>query len=59
MVTESTLKTIQAETEQDPRSRAALAAEASAGLQRALEVNPLLERETEELRARIAGLHSN
>jgi len=59
MVTESTLKTIQAETEQDPRSRAALAAEASASLRRALEVNPLLERETEELRARIAGLHSN
>jgi len=56
MVTESTLKTIQAETEQDPRSRAALAAEASAGLRRALEVNPLLERETEALRARIAGL---
>jgi hypothetical protein len=59
MVTESTLNTIQAETEKDPRSRAALAAEASAGLRRALEVNPLLERETEELRARIAGLHSN
>jgi serine/threonine-protein kinase len=59
MITESTLKTIQAETEQEPRSRAALAAEASAGLRRALEVNPLLERETEELRARIAGLHSN
>ena len=59
MVTESTLKTIQAETEQDPRSRAALAAEALAGLQRALEVNPLLERETGELRERIAGLHSN
>ena len=58
MVTESTLKTIQAETEQDPRSRAALAAEALAGLQRALEVNPLLERETGELRERIAGLHS-
>ena len=59
MVTESTLKTIQAETEQDPRSRAALAAEASAGLRHALEANPLLERETEELRARIAGLHSS
>jgi serine/threonine-protein kinase len=57
MVTESTLKAIQAEAEQDPRSRAALAAEASAGLRRALEVNPLLERETEELRTRIAALH--
>ena len=59
MITESTLKTIQAETERDPRSRAALAAEASAGLRRALGVNPLLERETEELRVRIAGLNSN
>jgi serine/threonine-protein kinase len=59
MITESTLKTIQAETERDPRSRAALAAEASAGLMRALGVNPLLERETEELRVRIAGLNSN
>ena len=42
MVTESALKTIQAEAEADSRSRAALAAEASAGLRRALEVNPLL-----------------
>jgi serine/threonine-protein kinase len=59
MVTESTLKTIQAEAERDPRSRAALAAEASAGLRRALEINPLLERKTEELRERIAALHSS
>jgi tRNA A-37 threonylcarbamoyl transferase component Bud32 len=59
MVTGSALKLIQAEAEQDPRSRTALAAEASAGLRRALELNPLLERETEELRDRIAGLHSN
>ena len=58
MVTESTLNTIQAETEEDPRSRAALASEASAGLRRALEVNPLLELETAELRSRIAALHS-
>jgi serine/threonine-protein kinase len=58
MVTESTLKTIQAEMETDPRSRAALAAEASAGLRRALEVNPLLERETEDLRERITALQS-
>jgi serine/threonine-protein kinase len=58
MITESALNTIQAETEQDPRSRAALASEASESLRRALEVNPLLERETEELRARIAALQS-
>jgi serine/threonine-protein kinase len=56
MVTQSTLKTIQAEAEKDPRSRAALAAEASSGLQAALTVNPLLELETEELRNRIAAL---
>jgi serine/threonine-protein kinase len=58
MVTMSTLKAIQAETEPDPRSRAALAAEASAGLRRALQANPLLERETAELRERITALHS-
>jgi serine/threonine-protein kinase len=57
MITESTLKTIQAEAEQDPRSRAALAAEASASLRRAPEVNPLLERETGELRERIEALN--
>jgi serine/threonine-protein kinase len=59
MVTQSALKIIQAEAERDPRSRAALAAEASTSLERAVEINPLLERETEELRERIAGLHSN
>jgi serine/threonine-protein kinase len=58
MITESALNTIQAEAEQDPRSRAALASEASDSLRRALEVNPLLELETEELRTRIAALQS-
>jgi serine/threonine-protein kinase len=56
MVTQSALKTIQAEGEADARSRAALAAEASTSLSRALQVNPLLERETEELRQRIEAL---
>jgi serine/threonine-protein kinase len=59
MVTQSALKIVQAEAERDPRSRAALAAEASTSLERALEINPLLELETAELRERIAGLHSN
>ncbi|MCG6948527.1 MAG: protein kinase [Acidobacteria bacterium] len=58
MVTEAWLKIIQAEAESDPRSRSALASEASSSLQRALEANPLLERETEELRDRITRLNS-
>jgi serine/threonine-protein kinase len=57
MVTLAALKTIQAEAERDPRSRTALAAEASTSLERALEINPLLGRETEELRKRIEALH--
>jgi tRNA A-37 threonylcarbamoyl transferase component Bud32 len=56
MVTESALNIIQAEAERDPRSRAALTSEASDSLRRALETNPLLERETADLRARIASL---
>ena len=59
MITDSALKIIQAESEADPRSRSALVAEASASLRSALEVNPLLELETEELRRRIAELHSD
>ena len=58
MITESALNTIQAEAETDPRSRAALASEASDSLRRALEINPLLQRETEGLRSRIAALQS-
>ena len=53
MVTNAGLLAIQAETEPDPRTRRALAADARNNLRRALEANPLLERETGNLRARV------
>ena len=56
MVTDAALKAIQAESETDQRIRAAVAIDAARSLQRALEANPLLERETTTLRARITAL---
>jgi hypothetical protein len=55
-VTRAALKVIQAESELQPASRAALAADAAAALRHALELNPLLERESEPLRQRIEGV---
>ena len=56
MVTTAGLLAIQAAAEPDPRTRRALAADARDNLRRALEANPLLERETRELRALVARL---
>jgi serine/threonine-protein kinase len=56
MVTDAALKAIQAENEQAPATRAALAAAAAARLRGALTINPLLERETAELKIRITTL---
>ncbi len=58
MVTDAALKAIQAESETDMRARVALAADAALSLRRALEANPLLERETAELHARITALEA-
>ena len=58
MVTGSALTIIQAESEESPATRRALAAEASRTLAHALTINPLLERETAELRHRITNLES-
>jgi Tfp pilus assembly protein PilF len=59
MATNAALKVIQAEAETDSLSRAALVAEANTNLGRALEANPLLERETDDLRRRIDRLSSS
>jgi hypothetical protein len=56
MVTAAALKTIQAESESSPATRAALAAEGADMLRRARSINPLLERETAALEARIDTL---
>jgi len=56
MVTDAALKAIQAESETDRRTRLAIAADAARSLQRALEANPLLERETARLHDRITAL---
>jgi hypothetical protein len=56
MVTEAALLLIQAESEPDARTRRALASQADAQLQRALEVNPLLWRGTADLQDRIEAL---
>ena len=56
MVTDAALKAIQAESETDRRVRTAVATDAARTLQRALEANPLLERETTPLRTRITEL---
>jgi serine/threonine-protein kinase len=56
MVTEATLLVIQAESESDPRTRSALASQADGKLRQALEINPLLARETAELEERIGVL---
>ena len=53
MVTDAALKTIQAESESDPRIRSALSADAASSLRKALEANPLLAHETAELNQRI------
>ena len=53
LITGAALTIIQAEAEEPGRTRTALAAEAERTLSEALEINPLLERETEELRRRI------
>ena len=53
LITGAALTIIQAEAEEPGRTRTALAAEAERALSEALEINPLLERETEELRRRI------
>jgi serine/threonine-protein kinase len=53
MVTEAALSIIQAEAEGSGSTRTALAAQAADAVRRALEINPYLERETEELRRRI------
>ena len=58
MVTDAALKTIQAESESNPRIRSALLSDAASSLRKALEANPLLADETEELRARIARVAS-
>jgi len=53
MVTAAALKTIQAESEPDPRIRSALSSDAASSLRKALEANPLLAHETRELNQRI------
>ncbi len=53
LVTGAALTTIQAEAETLLLTRRALAADADDAVRRALEINPLLERETEDLRRRI------
>jgi tetratricopeptide (TPR) repeat protein len=58
MVTGTALMVIQAESEESPATRRALAADASRTLAHALTINPLLERETAELRHRITNLTS-
>ncbi len=55
-VTRAALKVIQAEAEPQAASRSALAADAAAALRHAFELNPLLERESEQLRDRIEGV---
>ena len=56
MVTGAALTTIQAEAESAQATRSALAADAEDAVRRALEINPFLELETEELRRRIAAV---
>ncbi len=56
MVTGAALTTIQAEAEGTQSIKKALAAEAGTAVRRALEINPYLERETEELRRRIGAV---
>ena len=56
MITDAALKAIQAESETNARIRASVAADADRSLRRALEANPLLERETAQLHARITAL---
>jgi serine/threonine-protein kinase len=56
MVTGAALTTIQAEAEGTQSIKKALAAEADTAVRRALEINPYLERETEELRRRIGAV---
>ena len=59
MVTDAALKTIQAESESDPRIRSALSADAASSLRKALEANPLLAHETAELNERIIAAAAN
>jgi hypothetical protein len=59
MVTDAALKTIQAESESDPRIRSALLSDAGASLRKALEANPLLAGETVELNERIIAAAAN
>jgi len=59
MITYAALKAIQAESETDSRTRMVLAADAALSLQRALKANPLLERETAQLHARITALSAD
>jgi hypothetical protein len=56
MVTGAALTIIQASAETDPTVRGALLGEARSDLRRALEINPLLEAETGDLRRRIEAL---
>ncbi len=56
LVTEAALSIIQAEAEDNASTRTALAAQAADALRRALEINPYLERENEDLRRRIADV---
>ncbi len=57
-VTDAALATIQASAENDSVVRSALLADANTLLDEALQINPLLERETEALRERIKFLES-
>ncbi len=59
MVTDAALKTIQAESEADPRIRSALLSDAASSLRKALETNPLLAGETVELNERIIAAAAN
>jgi tetratricopeptide (TPR) repeat protein/tRNA A-37 threonylcarbamoyl transferase component Bud32 len=56
MVTGAALTIIQAEAEDAGSTRTALAAQAEDAVRRALEINPYLERETADLRRRIADV---
>jgi serine/threonine-protein kinase len=56
LVTGARLQVVQASAENDPRVRQALLADATASLDRALTINPLLEAETTDLRRRIEAI---
>jgi serine/threonine-protein kinase len=57
--TGAALITIQAEAEENPSIKSALASEAEGAVRRALEINPLFAREAEDLRRRIELCHTD